>query len=358
MTPQFNRTMINPNLNKDIASIGMLRGIAALMVCFYHFTWGSGGTLLPQSNILMRIGLQGWSGVEVFFVISGFIIPYSMFVNDYSLDKIFLFLKKRIIRIEPPYLISAILAIVLNYVSTLSPFYRGGPFKPDWWNALGHVAYLNAFTGRPWLNPVYWTLALEFQYYILIALLFGLVVSSKRYRRLLFFAGFIGASLVAPKNDSFIFYYAGYFLVGIVLFQFYCRIITKTEFLVLLLATCGVLFYRQGLFLFLLTGTTVSVILFVKKVPAFMKWLGTISYSLYLLHALIGGRIMNLTEARVHSETLRGAMVFVALAVSVMCSALYYRFIEKPFKVRAAMIKYDQHAQANSIVEASIPKPL
>lgn len=320
----------------------MLRGIAALMVSFFHFTWGSGGSYLPLSNILMGIGLQGWMGVEIFFVISGFIIPYSMFVNDYSLDKIFIFLKKRIIRIEPPYLISVALAIVLNYISTLSPFYRGAPFKPDWWNALGHVAYLNAFTGQPWLNPVYWTLNLEFQYYLLIALLFSLVVSPKWYRRLLFFAGFIVASLVAPRNDSFIFYYAGYFLAGIVLFQFYCRIIGKTEFLVLLLATCGVLFYRQGIILFLLTGATVSVILFVKKVPAFMKWLGMISYSLYLLHPLIGGRVMNLTDAIVHNQTLRSIMVFVALAVSVASAALYYRFIEKPFKSRAAMIKYDQ----------------
>lgn len=322
----------------------MLRGIAALMVCFYHFTWGSGGILLPQGNVLMGIGLQGWMGVEIFFVISGFIIPYSMFVNDYTLDKVFIFLKKRIIRIEPPYLISAALAIVLGYVSMLSPRYRGKPFHPDWWNALGHVAYLNAFTGRPWLNPVYWTLAVEFQYYLLIAFLFGLVVSAKRYWRLLFFAAFLGASLVAPKTESYIFYYTGFFLAGILLFQFYCLIVSQTEFLILLLITCGVLFYRQGLILFLLTIATVAIILFVKKVPAFLKWLGTISYSLYLLHPLIGGRIMNITEAVVNDQTIRGAMVFVALAGSVIAAALYYRFIEKPFKLRAAMIKYDQPA--------------
>jgi peptidoglycan/LPS O-acetylase OafA/YrhL len=335
--------MKDPNLpNKDISSVGMLRGIAAVMVCFFHFTWGSGGDLLPQNNILMRAGLQGWMGVEIFFVISGFIIPYSMFVNEYSLDKVFIFLKKRIIRIEPPYLISAALTIVLGYVSMLSPYYRGKPFHPDWLNVLGHVAYLNAFTGRPWLNPVYWTLALEFQYYLLIAFLYALAVSSKRYYRLIFFAAFACTALIAPKNDSYIFYYACNFLAGIVLFQFYCRIVSGTEFLLLLLATCGVLFYRQGLTLSLLTAATVAIILFVKTVPAWLKWLGTISYSLYLLHAIIGGRIMNLTEALVHSQSVRGAMVFVALAVSVICSALYYRFIEKPFKSRAAMIKYDQ----------------
>jgi peptidoglycan/LPS O-acetylase OafA/YrhL len=340
--------MTKQNLfNRDISSIGMLRGIAALMVCFFHFTWGMGTDYLPVSNVLVKAGKWGWTGVEIFFVISGFIIPYSMLVNDYSITKVFTFLKKRIVRIEPPYLISVALVIVLNYVSTLSPYYRGAPFKPDWINTLGHIAYLNAFTGRPWLNPAFWTLALEFQYYLLIALLFGFVVSPKRYLRLIFFVVFTVPSLIAPPNDGYIFFFTGYFLAGIVLFQYYSRIINRTEFLILILITLGLLYYKQGPFIFALITGTILAILYIKKVPSFMQWLGTISYSLYLIHVPIGGRVLNLAETLLHKEVLRGIMVFVALGITLVCAALYYRFIEKPFKSRAARIKYDQPAPAD-----------
>ncbi len=49
-----------------------LRGLAALSVAFFHFTNAMNPTIFQQ------IANLGWLGVEVFFVITGFIIPYSL----------------------------------------------------------------------------------------------------------------------------------------------------------------------------------------------------------------------------------------------------------------------------------------
>jgi peptidoglycan/LPS O-acetylase OafA/YrhL len=64
-----------------------LRAISVIAVVFYHagFSWMHGGFL----------------GVEVFFVISGFIVPYSMVRANYGLSLWPRFMAKRLIRLEP-----------------------------------------------------------------------------------------------------------------------------------------------------------------------------------------------------------------------------------------------------------------
>src|ERR1700759_1148473 len=102
----------------------MLRGIASLMVCYFHLARGN-PRFLPDSSIVKQSASFGWSGVEVFFVISGFVIPFSMYQKKYTLSNFFVFFKKRIIRIEPPYLISVIMVVALNFLSAQSPSFRG-----------------------------------------------------------------------------------------------------------------------------------------------------------------------------------------------------------------------------------------
>ena len=54
-----------------------LRGVAAFAVAWFHFTNGQ-PTFLPQDSLLKVSGAYGYLGVAVFFVISGFVIPYSL----------------------------------------------------------------------------------------------------------------------------------------------------------------------------------------------------------------------------------------------------------------------------------------
>jgi len=106
-------------------------------------------------------------------------------------------------------------------------------------------------------------------------------------------------------------------------------------------------FYQQGIMLTAISLGALLIILYVNRFPSWLRFFGTISYSLYLIHIPIGGRITNLVDAFTHNTNLRIVFAFVAIAVSIICAAFYYRFIEKPFRSRAAMIKYDRPAPAN-----------
>jgi peptidoglycan/LPS O-acetylase OafA/YrhL len=326
-------------LAKEIPSIGLLRGIASAMVCYFHLAHEN-PRLLPPQNIIKESAAWGWVGVQVFFIISGFVIPYSMFVNNYSIEKWWLFLKKRIIRIEPPYLISIVLVLVLNYISALFPSYKGQPFVLDWTNVASHIAYLNIFTGQKWLQDVYWTLAVEFQYYLLIAAVFGLVVSKSIFYRLLFFTGFIAMMFLTIPAKGFIMPYTAYFMLGILLFQYYCDLISSIEFCVLGLLSCCVMFYLQGWQMVAVSAVAMCIIGLVKKVPSFFRMLGTVSFSLYLVHIPIGGRINNLAAGLTDNIHLKEAVVFVSFAASIFFAWLFYHAVEKRFKKLSAALNY------------------
>lgn len=67
-----------------LASLDVLRGTAALSVCLFHFTSGN-RAYLPSDDPVRTVGSFGWLGVEVFFTISGFVIPYSLDQRSYHL---------------------------------------------------------------------------------------------------------------------------------------------------------------------------------------------------------------------------------------------------------------------------------
>ena len=163
---------------RGVDVIDPLRGLAALSVAWFHFTHGS-PDYLPE-GWLKSTGTYGWMGVEVFFVISGFVLPFSMYAGGYRFQTRWVtFVKKRLTRLEPPYIafLSILLVLVLLFLSSHAPGFSGQQPHLRISDLLQHLAYLNAFTGGDWLDPVYWTLAVEFQFYFAVSLLFPLLVS-------------------------------------------------------------------------------------------------------------------------------------------------------------------------------------
>ena len=75
-------------------TVDALRAAAALSVCFFHFTHGQ--SYFQDVSIVRPAGAFGWLGVEVFFVISGFIVPYSMARAGYRLAMWPRFMAKRL----------------------------------------------------------------------------------------------------------------------------------------------------------------------------------------------------------------------------------------------------------------------
>lgn len=321
-----------------LPSLDLLRGFASLAVCVFHLT--NGEHYLPENHVLRMIGSHGWLGVEMFFVISGFVIPYALRQNQYTLPKIGHFLGKRVLRLEPSYLATIMLVIVLNYLSTLSPYYRGHPFELDWLNVLSHLGYLNVFTEQPWLNPVFWTLAIEFQYYLWIALCFPCLVHPQRRIRYSILIGWLLLGVILPE-PRFMFHYSPLFILGILIFQYQAKLIRPYE----LLASASVILlcamWQLGAAQAWVATIAALGIVFLNVDTPYVTFFGNISYSLYLIHVPVGGRIVNLSKVFFQSPLQHSAMFLGALTLSIFSAWVFYKLIERPSQLLSKTICYD-----------------
>ena len=329
--------------NKDIVSIQALRGIAALLVVLSHcFPLDK----YPETNILRYISLRGGIGVHIFFIISGYIIPYSMYKNKYQIKNIGVFFAKRMVRIEPPYILSIVLILSFAWLSAWSPWSNSTmTYKPDWWNIIGHLCYLNAFTKQPWLSPVYWTLALEFMFYIILALFYPFITSSKK--TVLFTTFFIFLSLSFTHNR--VPYYllerhTVFFTLGIALFLFHIKKISLFEYAFLTLSCFVVCFVLYAPLFFFVALASLLFIHFVGRIPQVFWALGTISYSLYLTHAIVASRFEALFVRLIPGLSV-SAKFTLGLMGCIAFAAVFYYFIERPFQKISKNIGYKKAPQ-------------
>lgn len=316
--------------NNNIPVIESLRGIAASMVCLFHFFCGN-ISYISNGNIFKQIAKSGWLGVEIFFVISGFVIPLSMFKNEYKLYKFANFLLSRLLRLEPPYLLSIMTVLVLNYLSTLSNMYQGASFILNPIQLSLHLGYLIAFfQGYDWLIPVYWSLAIEFQYYLVISLLFGFINHRDLSKFWLGVFVLLFLALALPNSKHF-FYYSPYFVLGFILFRKMKHNLSDLYFYGFAALVLGLIYFQTGIETVLAALLPFILVRFAPNWnPKLLKFLGMISYSLYLIHVPLGGRVINLSARFVEDEWLRVGLVGLLFVVICVTAYGFYWLIEKP----------------------------
>lgn len=324
---------------KHFYTIDTLRGIAATAVCIYHFSNGN-TALLPDGNWLKAIGSFGFLDVEVFFVISGMVIAFSMAQNNYQIDKLGQFLARRLVRLEPPYLLSIALVVGLNYLSSLLPIYAGEGFSFSATQLALHLGYLVPFWGMEWLSPVYWSLGIEFQFYLVMALIFPLLFSKGKQ---FFYLAFGLAAILfffTPQGHIF-FKYIMYFFIGFLLFRREENDLDPRVLFSTIAMSAGFILWKDGL-AFALAG--LFPVFFMVSLGGrrfrITEFLGKISYSLYLIHIPIGGRVINLTVKFTDNPYLSMLAVLGALAVSIAFAWLFYLLIEEPSIRWAKRISY------------------
>ncbi|WP_025762773.1 acyltransferase family protein [Dyadobacter tibetensis] len=317
-------------------SLDYLRGIAAVAVCLFHFT--DKLDYLALDDLVKKVFNFGHYGVEVFFIISGFVIPFSMSKGHYNWKQLPIFLKKRFIRIEPPYLVCVLLCLVLNYMTTLSPFYVGLPFSINLVQLISHIGYMNGLLGMDWLNPVFWTLAIEFQYYLLIALIFPLISHPKSSVWGVTLVIFNALSFYFDRN--YVFNFSLYFSIGIIIYRYYWHALSVNGLLFWIFVLSSYCFYQYTYVEFIVSLLAIIFIILPLNPSGWGSFFGNLSYSLYLLHFPIGLRVISLTQRFVESELIRYTMVVVALAISVIAAYYYYLILEQPFKKISQNMSY------------------
>lgn len=316
-------------------SIELVRGLAALAVCIFHFT----KYLWPAESIVRKAGGFGWAGVESFFVISGFIIPYAMYRAKYQYAHYFRFLAKRYLRLAPPYLFAIALALGLWWVGCFVPGYRGEPFQFQPGRFVAHLFFANDLLEIPWLNPVFWTLAVEFQYYVAIGLLFPLLFSTKPLRNCLT-VSLLAMTPSLPVPEFLVSSWTLVFLAGIVLAQWRLKCLPTSLAFFLGAALLGLIFWHHGRVIGIASLLTVCLILCVRRVPFWGLWLGQLSYAIYLVHVPIGGRIINLGSRFAESEISRWLVLAAAFGVSFGAAWSLWFTIERSAIAWSSRIKY------------------
>src|ERR1700741_5327671 len=140
-----------PTLQKNISVINSYRAIGSLIVVFSHYTVNITGFF--DSPVLPYIHNTGKAAIIVFFTISGFVIPWWLQHAQYRINDYGRFVARRMIRIEPPFMIALGLAILYTYVRTLSPYYNGVETIPTLKQVLLQLGYLVPFFhGEHWVR--------------------------------------------------------------------------------------------------------------------------------------------------------------------------------------------------------------
>ena len=279
-----------------LTNIQILRAFAVLNVVTIHSIYFAISNNFSSSFLFFLKNFEA-SGVDIFFVISGFIIYYiHIKKNRNGFD----FILQRIKRIVPLYWF---------YSSVLFIFYLLFPFlfnkyTSDFNNFFLSLLFLsNTFFNKLPVYPLGWTLELEFFYYLIFGLLI-IFIGKKNY--FLFFIMFFIILFSLTINLIFIEFLYGIF-IGIFYFNNKKKlkyIISKYSYILLLIGIIGIflpsfisLNYNRVVLYGLPSFFMVLGAVFLKQSSnKILIFLGDASYSIYLTHLIILGIFFKLMK--------------------------------------------------------------
>ena len=325
--------------NSHIPIINTLRGLAALSVCLYHFVCTTTGYINSQS--VLNVFHFGSKGVQMFFIISGIVIPLSMIKFNYSFKNLPKFILKRFVRIEPPYLGVVLIGCIYLFIRNYIPSANNIDLTPSFRDVVLHIGYLVPFVDdAKWINPVFWTLSIEFQYYLFLAISFSLALSKKYWHRYVFYALLLIFPLILTSNQSFFPIWSAYFAFGIFYALYITNYIKWKEYLVVSIIAGTIVYFTLGAIDLSIAVFTLMIINQFSTIKFKIgDFFGNISYSLYLLHSIVGSAFVNFMSHIYVKPYEKIVVIFIGVAISIASSYVYWKFIEKPTQKLAQKIR-------------------
>jgi peptidoglycan/LPS O-acetylase OafA/YrhL len=188
-----NHVLQNPAPLGHLPELDGLRGLAILLVLFFHFAAD-----LPRNVIFLGPVYFGWSGVGLFFVLSGFLITRILLRTRRAEGYFRSFYVRRALRIFPLY--SGVLAfctLLFVLFPVLRPMFPGDRDRIFHWLYLGNWTPLLAGEDQRRMGT-FWSLAIEEQFYWI----WPFIVWKVRPSRLPFVAGGAIATAIALRAAS------------------------------------------------------------------------------------------------------------------------------------------------------------
>jgi peptidoglycan/LPS O-acetylase OafA/YrhL len=321
-------------VNKRIAELDALRGIAALSVCLFHFS------ISEYLNF-------GVTGVDLFFMISGFVI----FMSLTKIQRLADFCIGRVSRLFPAYWVSIIIAIC-----TFSFFANVHiNLKPNY--IIGNLFMIQPIMRANYLVDAYWTLYVELTFYCFMGLIWYLKKIDKIENIVL-----ISLALTTCANTGYLLNHGplyerlfiiakgvfplivhfNLFAAGIVFFKIYKDGYTFKRVIILIISLLLVLlvhsiggraFYfmnAQRHFVLIAIYYMLFILLAADKISFLnttsFSFFGSISYSLYLIHQSFGIELSNYLKDKINIALA----ISTGILSSIILAALISRFIERP----------------------------
>jgi peptidoglycan/LPS O-acetylase OafA/YrhL len=336
-----------------------LRAVAISLVVLFHYT----KEFYPHIHLFSF----GWSGVDLFFVISGFVLYLQVKKKYYRDDKADFasYFRNRILRIVPAYYAS--LAAMLLFFGRDKIFSAGFLMHLSFFHIFDHDVAVS-------IQPLYWTLAVEIQFYLFIILaaplltgrhgmawMITLIVFTMVYRMVfpvawnaLSNAGLVMSNILPGRIAEFCYgmIIAKIYIERPFLFERLGRSLERRSLAALslfILAFCWIVWLKKGDGLFAYRMGTVlyypvlglgfglfflSVLLMplLKRIFSYrpVVFVGTVSYSIYLWHIFI---ILFMSDYLKLADRGAGPGVrmMIALVLTLAVSTLSYYLIEKTF---------------------------
>lgn len=346
-------------------SLQMLRGIAAMWVVAYHMQdhFDPLATALPFSaSDLLR---KGYIGVDLFFVISGFVIAWTALYKPGSHAAPIQFLLRRVVRVAPPYWVATLYFAMLRDLRSieLEPLLRSLFFIPIEPNHAPFYGYPTLLIG--------WSLNYEIYFYLSFSIL--LCLGRRLSLQIAYFTltliilpfAFSGGVSINPEHlyqgisSTYILLATNpiilEFVFGMILARL-CGILPETlsrscAWLALLasiaLFTAAFFLYEPRMSIIfrglpcaaLVAGFIVAERYRLFSIPRPLSYLGEISYSIYLTHPFIlvySGSIYATTAGQNYAQI---AQYLLTLAAVLGLAQFFYKYVEHPILEQGKRIR-------------------
>jgi peptidoglycan/LPS O-acetylase OafA/YrhL len=332
-----------PQTRDRVEILDLLRAVAILAVLFFHYSFrGAAADGFTDISLpaLAPYAKYGFLGVQLFFIISGFVIAYSAEQRTAVEFGI-----ARVARIYPGFLVCMTLTFILTLVF-------GAPrFEATFGQWLANYAIVAPALKQPFMDGAYWSIVYEITFYAWVAVLLQ-IGWFRRHIDVVIIAWLALAVLDRELHWTalqriFLTDQSGFFAAGLSIYQIYRG--RRDAVIMLLLALSTVTAIGQSLQavawnrghyhvpyddrvvvgLSLMTIVAVGLALRVRRLPvpsSIVVGIGGVTYPLYLLHQNIGFIVFNRLAG-----TMSPWLIVIATATAVVLLAwVVWRYVERP----------------------------
>lgn len=314
---------------KRLSALDGLRGIAAIVVACFHYFYHYHHEYGHSFNAPEWLKL-GYFGVHLFFLVSGFVIFWTLSRSDTAPT----FIWSRFSRLFPVYWVAVTLTFIV--ITAIGPVDRHVSIS----NLMVNYTMLQGYLGLPHVDGVYWTLTLELSFYFWMLILLLL----RQLQRIEYWLlGWIGIAIlievsglneILPRRVKFIFLldYIGLFAAGICFYRIKSGSGNRLSYAVIAASITSAFVAYPVKFAVLITGWHLLFYLAVSGRLNLLAskpfvFMGTISYSFYLIHQNIGYTIINWGY---QLKVFPFISIAIAFALTISLAIALTFLIEKP----------------------------